>query len=196
MLYKPHCRGCKPLLYTVCSALIYEVEGQLFLCLYICTYFVLSAYLLSLPFTCSSVALLSALVWELSCLLSLCWTLQTTHNGVCGVDKDPPGGWCDPASALSAHGGGNAVFNWPPPHPVLTPGQHRGALAAPRQHRRYREEVGLIYAVHRLQVQGLWLAAFFGLFIKWLPVNSICSVLLYSITATHIYTNIPKVIYV
>lgn len=64
-------------------------------------------------------------------------TLPTAQNGVCGIDKDPPGGWRGPTPALSAHRGGNSVLNWPPPHPVLTPGQHRGALAAPREHRCY-----------------------------------------------------------
>lgn len=67
-------------------------------------------------------------------------SLRSDH-GVCRADQDTEGGRSRPPSAVPAHGGGDAVFDGTPPHPVLQTGQHRGAVAAAFQHWLHREKV-------------------------------------------------------
>lgn len=65
----------------------------------------------------------------------------SSGHGVCRVDKDTQGGWGGPTSALHAHSGGDPVFDWSPPDPLLQTGQHRRAVAASLKHWLYREKV-------------------------------------------------------
>lgn len=56
-------------------------------------------------------------------------------HGVRRADQNTPGGRRCPAPTLHAQRGGDAVFDRPPPHPLLQTGQHRGAVAASFKHR-------------------------------------------------------------
>lgn len=67
--------------------------------------------------------------------------LVTSGYGVRGVNKDPQGGRGDSTPALYAYRGGDPVFDWPSPDPLVQARQHGGTVAAALQHRLHREKV-------------------------------------------------------